>query len=124
MKQLPDGRVLYVEGLKGASAYFFDGHSCVSTDPKGSASLVELSEHERPVQLFHMPNQHYNKWQAAHHDFGCAPPFGDPTLEFVIFVGAYSNDRERTLELMREGVNRAWDIVEGKRELRDGEFND
>ncbi|WMV69319.1 hypothetical protein [Escherichia albertii] len=48
-----------------------------------------------------------------------------PTIcNSAIFVGAYSNDRDCTFDLMREGLNRAWEIVEGNRQLRDGEFND
>lgn len=124
MKQLPDGRVLYVEGLKCASNYFFDGHSGVGIDARSSSSFVEFSEGDKPMQLFHMPNQNYNKWQAAYHDFGCDPMMGEPKKEFIIFVGAFSNDRERTTELMCEGLNRAWEIIDGERELRDGEFED
>ncbi|MGE4926790.1 hypothetical protein ACS78X_21660 [Yersinia enterocolitica] len=45
-------------------------------------------------------------------------------MEYIIFVGAYSNDRDCTFDLMREGLDRAWEIVEGNRQLRDGEFND
>lgn len=76
------------------------------------------------MQLFHVPENNSGKWQAAFHSFGCLPEFGEPEMEYIIFVGAYSNDRNRTFELMRKGMDRAWDIVEGKRQLRDGEFND
>ncbi|MDZ8272806.1 hypothetical protein SND12_17240 [Escherichia coli] len=89
-----------------------------------SASFVEFSPNERPMQLFHMPNENNGKWQAAFHNFGCSPEFGEPEMEYIIFVGAYSNDRDCTFDLMREGLNRAWEIVEGNRQLRDGEFND
>jgi hypothetical protein len=124
MKQLSDGRVLYVEGIKSARNYFFDGHVRFSLTRGGSANIVELSPADRPMQLFHVPNDNHGKWQAAYCDFGCSPDFGEVELEFIIFVGAYSNDRNRTFELMREGLKRAWEIVEGKRQLRDGEFND
>lgn len=124
MKQLSDGQVIYVEGIKSAKNYFFDGHVRVGLDPSGSASFVELSPNERPIQLFHIPNDNHGKWQAAFHDFGCLPEFGDPEMEYIIFVGAYSNDRDRTFELMRMGLDRAWEIVDGKRQLRDGEFHD
>ncbi|ECE0486461.1 hypothetical protein KX75_20020 [Salmonella enterica subsp. enterica] len=43
IKHLPDDRVLYVEGMKYASNYFFDGHSRVDTTSGDSASFVEFS---------------------------------------------------------------------------------
>lgn len=76
------------------------------------------------MQLFHMPKENNCKWQAAFHNFGGWPEIGELEMEYIIFVGAYSNDRDRTFELMREGLDRAWEIVEDKRQLRDGEFND
>ncbi|MDV1094996.1 hypothetical protein ACSI5N_25570 (plasmid) [Raoultella ornithinolytica] len=124
MKQLSDGRVMYVEGLKEASGYFFDGHVRVGLSSNTSSSFVDFDPNERPMQLFHMPDEHNGKWQAAYHDFGCNPPVGKAELEFVVFVGAYSNDRDRTIELMRMGMVRAWEIVDGKRQLRNGEFFD
>jgi len=110
--------------LNHARQYFFDGHARAVTSPGASASFVEFSTNDRAMQLFHVPKDNWGKWQAAYHDFGCSPVFGEPELEYIIFVGAYSNDRDRTYELMREGVDRAWEIIEGKRELRDGEFED
>lgn len=124
MKEIFDGTILYVEGLNHARQYFFDGHARVGVSPGASASFVEFSTNDRPMQLFHVPNDNWGQWQAAYHDFGCSPTFGEPELEYIIFVGAYSNDRDRTYELMREGVDRAWEIIEGERELRDGEFED
>ena len=124
LKKLPDGRVIYVEGIRCAHNYFFDGHSRVGLSAGSSASFVEFSPNERPMQLFHMPNENNGKWQAAFHNFGCSPEFGEPEMEYIIVVGAYSNDRDCTFDLMREGLNRAWEIVEGNRQLRDGEFND
>lgn len=124
LKELSDGRVSYVEGLRSARNYFFDGHVRVIPAPGGSARFVEFSTNDHPMQLFHMPHESHGKWQAAYHDFGCSPEFGKPELEYIIFVGAYCNDRDRVYELMREGLDRAWEIVEGERELRDGEFND
>ncbi|ELF4846947.1 hypothetical protein ACV67J_004636, partial [Salmonella enterica] len=97
---------------------FFDGHSRVGLSAGSSASFVEFSPNERPMQLFHMPNENNGKWQAAFHNFGCSPEFGEPEMEYIIFVGAYSNDRDCTFDLMREGLNRAWEIVEGNRQLR------
>ncbi|MBZ3802431.1 hypothetical protein K9O81_18855 [Leclercia adecarboxylata] len=124
LKQLSDGKVVYAEGMKSARQYFFDGHARVGLEPNGSESFVEFSPNERPMQLFHVPNDNWGKWQAAFHNFGCFPEFGEPELEFIIFVGAYSNNRDRTFELMRQGMDRAWEIIEGKRELRDGEFEE
>jgi hypothetical protein len=124
LKTLRDGRVIYVEGIRCAHNYFFDGHSRVGLSAGSSASFVEFSPNERPMQLFHMPNENNGKWQAAFHNLGCSPVFGEPEMEYIIFVGAYSNDRDCTFDLMREGLNRAWEIVEGNRQLRDGEFND
>ena len=72
------------------------------------------SNRERPMQLFHMPDEEGTQWQAAFHDFGCSPEFGEPKLEYVIFVGAYSDDRERTIELMNMGMTHAWEIIEVK----------
>lgn len=124
MKEIADGRIIYVEGLNHARQYFFDGHSRVGSSPGASASFVEFSTNDRPMQLFHVPTNSGGKWQAAYHDFGFSPLFGEPELEYIIFVGAYSNDRDRTYDLMRQGVDRAWEIIEGERELRDGEFED
>ena len=116
-----DGHVIYMEGIRCARNYFFDGHTRVGLSAGGSTSFVEFLPNERPMQLFHMPKENNGKWQAAFHNFGGWPEIGE--LE-IIFVGAYSNDRDRTFELMREGLDRAWEIVEDKRQLRDGEFND
>lgn len=124
LKELSDGRVLYVEGLKSARNYFFDGHSRVTLDAGNKATFETFSPENRPMQLFHMPKESHGKWQAAYHDFGCWPEFGEPEGEYVIFVGAYSNDRERVFELMREGMERAYQIINEERDLRDGEFPD
>lgn len=124
IKHLSDGRVLYVEGMKYAQNYFFDGHSRVGLDPSGTSSFIDFSPGERPMQLFYVPSNASGKWQAAFHTFGCSPEFGEPQIEYIIFLGAYSNDHDMTFELMRNGLDRAWEIIEGKRELRDGEFCD
>ncbi|ELK6103823.1 hypothetical protein [Citrobacter freundii] len=124
LKQLSDGRLFYVEGLRSARMYFFDGHVRVLTSPGGSASFIEFEPAERPIQLFHLPDEEGSQWQAAFHDFGCSPELGKPELEYVIFVGAYSDDRERTIELMNMGMTHAWEIIEGKCELREGEFEE
>ena len=36
------------------------------------------------MQLFHMPNENNGKWQAAFHNFGCSPEFGEPEMEYII----------------------------------------
>ncbi|WP_241696719.1 hypothetical protein [Citrobacter freundii] len=81
LKTLPDGRVIYVEGIRCAHNYFFDGHSRVGLSAGNSASFVEFSPNERPMQLFHMPKENNGKWQAAFHNFGCSPEFGEPEME-------------------------------------------
>ena len=124
LKQLSDGRLFYVEGMRSARNYFFDGHVRVLTAPGGSVSFIEFEPGERPMQLFHMPDEEGTQWQAAFPDFGCMPEFGIPELEYVIFVGAYSNDRERTIELMSMGMTHAWEIINGECELREGEFEE
>ncbi|WP_396265896.1 hypothetical protein WGR79_14720 [Klebsiella pneumoniae] len=73
LKQLSDGRLFYVEGLRSARNYFFDGHVRVLTSPAGSASFIEFEPGERPMQLFHLPDEEGTQWQAAFHDFGCSP---------------------------------------------------
>ncbi|MEQ9864639.1 hypothetical protein [Pectobacterium aroidearum] len=125
LKQLSDGRLFYVEGMRSARNYFFDGHVRVLTAQSDSASFIEFEPGERPMQLFHIPDEKGGtQWQAAFHDFGCSPEFGKPKLEYVIFVGAYSNSRERTIKLMSMGMAHAWEIIDGKRELREGEFEE
>ncbi|ENR5961831.1 hypothetical protein ACEWL9_003815 [Enterobacter hormaechei] len=124
IKETYSGEVTYVEGMNEASMYFFDGHTRVGIDPNGVATFEEFMPTERPAQVFHVPSNTSGKWQAALHSFGCYPEFGEPELEYIIFVGAYSNDHDRTLELMREGMDRAWEVIEGKRALRKGEFKD
>lgn len=43
------------------------------TSPAGSASFIEFEPGERPMQLFHMPDEEGTQWQAAFHDFGYFP---------------------------------------------------
>lgn len=124
VKETLSGDVTYLEGMKHSSQYFFDGHTRVGIDPNGVATFEEFMDSERPAQVFHVPSNRSGKWQAAYHTFGCHPELGTPQLEYIIFVGAYSNDHDRTLELMRIGMERAWEVIEGNRSLRDGEFKD
>ena len=43
------------------------------------------------MQLFHMPNENNGKWQAAFHNFGCSPNFGNLGNGIHHFLsGAYS----------------------------------
>ncbi|HDT6029042.1 TPA: hypothetical protein QHD00_003763 [Enterobacter cloacae subsp. cloacae] len=124
VKETYSGKVTYVEELQSVSNYFFDGHARVNDDPNGKATHEEFMDGMRPAQVFYVPSNTSGKWQAAFHSFGCYPEMGAPQLEFIIFVGAYSNDHDRTLELMREGMDRAYEVIEGTRQLRDGEFTD
>lgn len=124
LKQLSDGRLFYVEGKRSARRYFFDDHVQVLTTLGGSTSFIEFEPGGRPMQLFHMPDEEGVQWQGVLNDFGCLPEFGKPELEYVIFLGAFSNDRERTIELMSMGMTHAWEIINGKCELREGEFEE
>ncbi|MFN2743752.1 hypothetical protein ACKUFO_25000, partial [Escherichia coli] len=52
LKKLPDGRVIYVEGIRCAHNYFFDGHSRVGLSAGSSAGTVAKLAMRQPFVLF------------------------------------------------------------------------
>ncbi|MCP2124421.1 UNVERIFIED_ORG: hypothetical protein J2Y93_004579 [Pantoea agglomerans] len=122
LKEISSGDIIMAEGLLTASNYYFDGLARTHLQHPPLVTLEEFDPRYRLAQVIHLPNENVGKWHATHHAFGGWPEFV-PEMEYVISVAAYSNDKARTLKMLKAGVEYSEKLLDGSVAPREGEFH-